>query len=74
MGITFGFRYRVKNLYGWSAFSPVSYILAASVPITPAKPTFVSATDNSISLRLYPSSDDGGSFVTSYILEMDEGE
>jgi len=39
-----------KNQYGWSAFSPVNYILAASVPQTPRKPSFISATDNSITI------------------------
>jgi len=37
-GLTYAFRYRVKNLYGWSQFSPVVHILAASVPEAPAKP------------------------------------
>lgn len=31
-GITYGFKYRAKNLYGWSQFSPVTYILAAGIP------------------------------------------
>jgi hypothetical protein len=74
MGISYGFKYRAKNLFGWSAFSPVSFILAANVPVTPEKPSFISATNNSITIRMYPSNNDGGSFVTSYILEMDEGE
>jgi hypothetical protein len=49
-GITYGFRYRAKNLYGWGAFSPISFILAASVPQTPRKPSFISASDNSITI------------------------
>lgn len=32
MGITYAFRYRAKNLYGWSAFSPLTHVLAASIP------------------------------------------
>jgi hypothetical protein len=47
-GITYGFRYRAKNIYGWSGFSPIAYILAASLPSTPSRPSFVSASDNSI--------------------------
>lgn len=60
-------------MYGWSEFSPIAYVLAADVPTTPLKPTFVSATDNSISIKMYASEDDRGAFVTSYVLEMDQG-
>jgi hypothetical protein len=58
-------------VYGWSEFSPITYILAADVPSKPSKPSFVSATDNSISINMFPSLYDGGSFVTSYALEID---
>jgi hypothetical protein len=34
-GITYSFKYRVKNLYGWSDFSPVTQILAATLPSRP---------------------------------------
>jgi len=61
-------------MYGWSEFSPITYILAADTPSTPPKPSFVSATDNSISIQLYPTADNGGSIVESYELEMDQGE
>jgi hypothetical protein len=61
-------------VYGWSAFSPVTYILAAGIPSTPARPEFVSATDNSISLKMFPSVDSTGAFITHYVLEVDEGE
>jgi hypothetical protein len=73
MSVIYGFRYRVKNVYGWSDFSPITYILAADPPSTPPRPTFVSATDNSISIQLYPSANDNGAFVSSYVLEMDQG-
>jgi len=49
-GVTYSFRYRVRNVYGWSEFSPVTRILAADVPETPKRPTFINATDNSISI------------------------
>ena len=61
-------------MYGWSEFSPITYILAADTPSTPPKPSFVSATDNSISIQLYPAADNGGSIVESYELEMDQGD
>jgi hypothetical protein len=74
MGVTYGFRYRVRNTYGWSDFSPITYILAADAPMTPNKPQFLSATDNSISIKMFAAYDDNGAFVTSYILEMDQGD
>ena len=39
-GITYGFRYRARNIYGWGEWSPTTFILAASVPSTPPIPTF----------------------------------
>jgi hypothetical protein len=72
-GVIYGFRYRAKNIYGWSQFSPTAFILAASPPSAPPKPLFMSATDNSISIKLQPSIYDYGSYVTAYILEIDEG-
>lgn len=72
-GVTYGFRYRALNLYGWSEFSPITYILAAAIPETPPRPDFVSATDNSITIQMYPADDSKGAFVTHYVLEVDEG-
>jgi len=34
-GKTYGFRYRAKNAYGWSQYSPVSRLLVAVVPDKP---------------------------------------
>lgn len=70
-GVTYSFRYRARNIYGWSNFSPIVQILAASPPSIPPKPTFVASSDNSISLQLFPSQNDMGSIVTAYVLEMD---
>jgi len=73
-GNTYGFRYRAKNVYGWgTGWSPVTYILAATVPSTPAAPTFVAATDTQIDLTFSTSVDDGGSTITEYELYMDLG-
>jgi hypothetical protein len=49
-GVTYGFRYRARNIYGWGSWSPITYILAASVPEAPLTPAFGSATDNSITV------------------------
>ena len=72
-GVTYSFRYRARNLYGWSEFSPVTQILAAGLPSAPPKPSFIAATDNSISVQLYPSLDSLGAAITHYVLEVDKG-
>jgi hypothetical protein len=41
----YAFRYRAKNAYGWSQYSPVSYLLVAEEPGDALRPVFVSATD-----------------------------
>jgi len=71
IGVTYGFRYRVRNVYGWSEFSPITYILAADVPEQPPRPTFVEASDNSIKIQLYPAPFNGGIYIEKYTLEMD---
>lgn len=44
-GLTFRFRYRVKNLIGWTLWSQVTYILAASVPQKPPAAKVISSSD-----------------------------
>jgi len=34
-GTVFRLRYRVKNAIGWSEYSPIAYIQAATKPIAP---------------------------------------
>ena len=46
MGVNYAFRYRALNIYGWSEFSPITYILAAGLPSTPPRPKFNSANNN----------------------------
>lgn len=62
------YRYRSKNINGWSDFSPIQYIRAATVPVRPPAPTFVTATASSITLSFYPTTDNKGSEITSYEL------
>ena len=71
--MTYGFRYRALNAYGWGDWSPVTYFLAATIPAAPPVPTYTSASDSSISMNLYMSSDDGGDTITDYELFMDDG-
>lgn len=37
-GSTYRFRYRSLNSVGWSEYSPITYIMAASIPEKPAAP------------------------------------
>ena len=38
-GTTYGFKYRVENIYGWSAFSQIAYIQASTTPSAPGTPS-----------------------------------
>ena len=72
-GETYRARYRVRNLVGWSGFSPIGYLVAASVPDAPPAPTFVSATKTSISVIVPRVLENNGSPVISYQLLIDDG-
>jgi len=37
-GVTFRFRFRARNAVGWSEYSPITYIEAASTPGRPPPP------------------------------------
>jgi hypothetical protein len=63
---TYAFRYRARNLYGWSAYSPVTMILVASEPGMAAKPTFVSADDNNINVVLNLNTENKGASVIEH--------
>jgi hypothetical protein len=73
-GNTYAFRYRVRNIYGWSQYSGTTFILAASVPAPPLKPTFVGSTNNAITVALHYSLNANGADITEYELEMDDGD
>jgi len=72
-GKTYRFRYRAANAVGWSDYSDVSYLTPSSVPDAPPRPEYVSSTDNQIVLGFFSSTDDGGSGITDYTLEIDDG-
>lgn len=72
-GSIFRFRYRVKNVNGWSEFSPISHIKAATLPERPPAPRFKSATSTTVSLDLLESTKDGGQIITAYQLFINEG-
>lgn len=72
-GNTYRFRYRVKNLIGWSDYSPVAYIKAVSIPDAPPSPEFISSTDSTIRLQLRLTTENHGALIYSYELYRDEG-
>lgn len=74
-GRRYGFRYRARNHYGWSAgFSPVTYILAIERPQeAPVRPALESASDNQITLNMQECPDDGSAPISKYELWMSEG-
>lgn len=55
------FRYRAQNAAGWSGFSPISYLRAATIPQSPGKPVLLSRTSTSITIGMSQTLDDGGS-------------
>jgi hypothetical protein len=73
-GENYSFRYRSRNVYYWSEWSPTLTVLAANVPSPPPRPEFISATNNAITIQLFESEDIGGSVVTNYELWMDQGQ
>ena len=72
-GLLYRCRYRARNTIGWSEYSPVGYLLAASVPQAPAAPVYYAATDSSISLKIEKVVDNGGAPVSEHQLWIDDG-
>ena len=71
-GLTYRFKYRVRNQLGGSDFSDITYILAANAPSKPPAPTVVATSDTQIDLQFMEPVDNGGSLITSYELYMNE--
>lgn len=72
-GKIYRFRYRVRNINGWSQFSEIGYITAFSTPSIPPAPQFVSASTTSVTVNLFYSEDDNGSHIKLYELWIDQG-
>ena len=72
-GAMYRFRYAAKNIAGWSGYSPISYIRAAAKPMRPPAPIFITATSQSIELKLSPTSDVRGAIVTRHELWVNAG-
>jgi hypothetical protein len=65
-GALYKFRYRVRNVYGWSSYSPVISVYAA---VTPSKSSMiVTSLENSNVKFTWDVSDDGGLPLTKYTI------
>lgn len=65
-GRNYRFRYRVRNVNGWSQFSDTGFITAFSIPNTPPAPVFVEATATTVTVQLFKTDDDNGSRIKIY--------
>lgn len=70
-GQTYSFKLRAQNIHGWSDWSQITTLLAASVP---AKMTMVTVTDgvlSNVSAKIaFTVGDDSGSPITKYRVEI----
>lgn len=71
--LTYRFRYRARNCKGWGPFSDELYVLAVSNPSAPPSVQRVSSDSTQITLKLFPTNDNGGSVVTDYELYRNDG-
>lgn len=72
-GNTYAFRYRAINAVGYGEWSPITLVIAATIPLAPPIPEYLSSTNTTITLSLGISLDNGGSIITSYMLMRDSG-
>ena len=67
-GGLYRFRYRARNVNGWSSFSAIAYVRAATVPTRPSSPRIYLIDITSITVTVQKALDDGGSYVSGYQL------
>lgn len=69
LGLNYRLRYRVQNSLGWSDFSDITYLLAASIPGKPTnKPELVSVNATQITISLTSCGISNGALITDYVL------
>ena len=68
VGQTYYFRFRVKNMYGWSEYSDEGTAIASEKPGSVNPPTVASFSSTSITLNLDLSVDNMGTDITLYEL------
>jgi hypothetical protein len=72
-GLTYRFRYRARNCKGWGPFSDELYVLAAQKPFAPSAPQWIQSSSSDMTLKLFPSADNGGTPVLDYELWRNDG-
>lgn len=72
-GRLYEFKVRAKNEVGSSVTSDTSQFMAATVPAQPDAPLKVTADRTQITVKWVAPSDDGGTPLTGYILQWNEG-
>ena len=68
------FKYRARNDVGWGPFSDETAIIAARVPETPDRPSFLSFTDDLLNILVPLPFDNGGSAIEYLELWTDTGD
>jgi hypothetical protein len=72
-GQIYRFRYRVRNIRGWSDYSDITYAIVSTKPDPPPKPSFTSGTDTQVQLSLDTTPDNKGIPISSLRLELSVG-
>jgi hypothetical protein len=68
------FKYKVRNLVGWSPYSDESFVLAATQPGVPERPYFLNFENSQLNIVVPRSTDNGASPITKYELWVDQGD
>jgi hypothetical protein len=72
-GVIYRFRYRARNVNGWSGFSPIAHVRAANAPARPDAPILDLVDETQIQLTVIQSIDDGGGAILRYELWRNQG-
>jgi hypothetical protein len=72
-GLLYRARYRARNIIGWSDYSPIGFLLAASKPEAPEPAIYNGATDGTISLVINKAVENNGSPISAHELWIDDG-
>lgn len=72
-GLLYRARFRARNVIGWSDYSPIGFLLAASKPEAPEQAIYNGATDGTISLIINKAVENNGSPISAHELWIDDG-
>jgi hypothetical protein len=72
-GVLYRFRWRARNVNGWSGYSPIAYVRAATRPARPLAPLLSLASATGITVSMQRSASDGGGATLVYELWRNQG-